>query len=197
MKTERELIEHEGREYEKVHGPGYCLELVQAGVPCTWARKRGAVFAYAPEPGTEFAVFTEDGRIEAREAVRPGCWVLARADASGLPYLDGQLRLNMWQAEEATVRERYEVPDGPLPDGIMIRPKGPALPFLEADRAVALSVPWGKDGSPIMLYVEKGGYVACKDPEDVYGVAREEFGGTYEITRTGKPPYWLSDGLYM
>lgn len=67
---------------------------------------------------------------------------------------------------------------------LFFKPKGQEQEFMRVSEDVALSVPWGKNGKNIMMTVDKGGYLNITNRDDVYGIAENEFNGTYRITFT-------------
>lgn len=177
-----EYVVRDGKPFEIIENTDEYVARLQAGgtKPCM-AEKSGYVIPRRLVPGEEIPVYSQNGVLEANETAGKDCILLTKAGPDGHPVVDGFGHMNQWQTTETTFREKYDVPAGEITSDRPVKPKGVPQKFIQADRDVALMVPWGKNGSLIPQVIEKGGYLNITDPSAVYGISARDFTDTYQV----------------
>ena len=176
-----------GKPFRIVDAKAYVTEAEAAGRPIATAEKKGRVLARMGRPGEELAVYSQGGTLESMQVVQEGSVLLTKAGEDGKPIVDEHGHENTWQVAEATFRKKYEVPGGPIQDGMLAKPAGGPQKFMRVDEDIAVMVPWGEGGAPVPLAVEAGGWLNVTDRNDIYGVSARDFSDTYGITSGRRP----------
>lgn len=146
------------------------------------ARKTGYVLVTDMPVGAKFKVYTSNGNLEAEETVSEDCVVLTKCNAKGEPIYDAHGHVNQWQITREMLEKKYDY--DVASHGGVIRPRGGIQTFIQLDFDFAVMKPWGEKGALIPECVKKSGYLNITDPDDIYGIAEEEFIETYEIRET-------------
>ena len=177
-----EYIERNDKRYRLVDVKAYVLALLEGGARSFPARKSECVLARPAVEGEEILTYTQNGRLEAPETGQAGCWHLTRCDGEGRPRVDTFGHTNCWQVDDATFRKKYDWEQMRPSDGFT-RPRGGVQRFVRVSQDIAFPKPWGENGSDVHQTLDAGGYLNVTDPEDVYGVAEEEFLALYEAVQ--------------
>ena len=180
-----EYVVQDGKPFEIIKdGTKYAIELQKKGEKTYSAEKSGCVIARMVEPGEKIETYSQAGILEASETGIKGCVLLTKAGLDGKPVVDEHGHVNQWQAEEATFRKKYDVPEGPIQADSFAKPKGGLQEFIPVDKDVAFMVPWGENGSLIPQTIEKGGLMNFTNPDDIYGISARDFKDTYQVIVT-------------
>lgn len=175
-------VERNGKSYRIIDPDTYIDE-------CEWngiirAEKNGYIIARKAEDGERVNVTTQNGNHEASETAKKGDWIVTRADEDGHPVLDENGNRNSWIVGDDVISQKYESQGYANREELFFKPNGGEQEFMRVQEDVAAMVPWGENGENIPLTVDKGGYLNITDPDDVYGIAEDEFNETYAVTET-------------
>lgn len=179
-----DYVVRNGKEYMIVNSEEYVDCLQNKGAKIVSAKKSGKVIAMNPETDTEngyFTTYTSQGNVEASEKLSSDSVLIARANDEGKPVVDQFGHVNMWQVNKETFNKRYaNVPENIIA-GTVFTPASLPQDFTQVDRDIAIRVPWGENESLILQTVDNGGYLTSAGEGYHYGIAEEEFNGTYSI----------------
>lgn len=173
-----------GSVYQIVDGLQYMSNLRENGAKTVSAKKAGKVIIMNPETETlngEFTTYTSQGNAEASEKLAEDAVLVARTDENGTPFVDEFGHTNMWQIKEEKFRSRYaDVPEEIRP-GMSFDPASAPQDFVQVDKNIAVMCPWGENGRLIPQTIDAGGYLTSASADDCYGIAADEFTGTYDV----------------
>lgn len=172
-----------GKAFEVVDGKSYGDKLQENGAETVMAQKVGQVMARMGVPGEKLDVWSENGIKESPQTVQEGSVVLTKVGNDGKPVIDDYGHTNTWQTKEETFRKKYEVPEGPIKEGVFDTKKGMEQKFVQVDKDVAVMANWGPGGSQVPIAVQKGGYLNVTNPDGVYPVSKRDFEDTYSVTK--------------
>lgn len=173
-------ISQNGKNYETVNAPQYVEYLKSIGAGTLSAKKSGYVIARKAVPGEKIGVYISNGNLEVTETAAEGQWLLTRTNDKGEPVIDKFGHMNEWFVDDETFRRKYDVRN--MTSNGLAKPLSSPQTFIEADRDIAIMVPWGKDGSLVPQIIDKGGFLNIDDPTAIYGIARDEFFETYIVS---------------
>lgn len=179
--TPRMSLDRDGTAYEVVDGAEYVRAMLDKGVKPVTVQRTGAVLIRNGVPGERLTAYAGYGGTESSVTqVKEGDFVLTKTDASGRPVLDKHGHTDIWAAPEQVVRRKYDVPEGAIADGMVVRAKkGQPQTFIEADRNIAVMTDRGPDGQKTPQNIRKGGMLNITDLNDIYGVGKKEFSELY------------------
>lgn len=141
------------------------------------ATKHGCVAArHVLDPnGEDLTTYVQDGTVETINHANCGDWILTAVDPdTGKPVLDAAGRTNTWAVPDETFKKKYDT--SRFDKNGNFSPKGGTQTFARLPEDVSFSAPWGEQQN-----VKAGGYINITDPEDIYGIARDEFYQTYDV----------------
>lgn len=166
-----------GKEYEVVPSQGYIDVLRCTDAEEVTAEKSARILVRDGVIGEQIPVWTKNGNREADEVVSEGRVVVTRCDNDGNPILDSHGHTNTWTMDVDTFRKKYDAEN--ISENGVAKPRGGKQRFIQVDRDIAIMVPWGENGALIPQTIDAGGWLNVTDPNDVYGIAAEEFAETY------------------
>lgn len=176
-------LQRNGVDYEMVDSKKYVKNRLEQGSETIYAVKDANVIARMATKDEDVTVYTADGNTEVKnEHAKAGQMILIRADLDGKPVLNDNGHSNSWVTDKKTFEKKYDIPEGTdFSDGSssVYKPKGGVQKFMQTDKDIAIEVSWGENGKPIPLTVKKGGVLNVTNTDDIYGIAKEEFGKTY------------------
>ena len=169
-----------GKSYEIVDPSIYVPALKNSGAKQINAEKSACIRIRKGEIGEKIQVYTSNGNLEASETYHDtNNWIVTRVDLDGKTVIDKYNHDNTWQISDETLKKKYDF-DNMTSDNI-VKPKGGIQTFIQVDKDIAIMVPWGENGSLIPQVIDKNGYLNITKPEDIYGIAAEEFAETYAV----------------
>ena len=181
--------------FEMVDAKAYARRLTEAGAPVVTAAKRqdgaGSVLARPAVPGERLTVWTQDGNNEGLEIADEGDVVVTRVDKKGRPVLNKDGNPNTWKMAGDTFKASYDT-EHPDPETGAYIPTGGPRRFVQVGKDISFDAHWGG-----VQNIRKGGYLNITNPDDVFGIAREEFLETYQLMNIGTERlvlYPISDG---
>lgn len=156
---------------------GYVRLLTESGAPAlTAAKKTEPRFIVRIAEGTEeIVVWTKDGNKETVEHPEKGDMIVTKGNADGTPALDGYGHNNTWCMRPDAFKAFYDA-DHPDSATGMYCARPVERRFIQIDRNIEFDAPWGETQR-----IRAGGFLNISDPNDIYGVARDEFNETYDV----------------
>ena len=146
------------------------------------AVKTGCILARIGRTGEEVTTYVSGGITETINHVRldgngrPDI-VATMADASGDRITDRYGRTNTIIIPRETFDRKYINADRVSGEEQLFRPAGAVQEFIQIDEDITFTAPWGE-----AQYLQAGSFLNITDPEDIYGIAYEEFMQTYSRT---------------
>lgn len=141
------------------------------------AAKSGCVQArQVTDPnGEDLTTYVQDGTVETVNHANQGDWILTNADhKTGLPVIDNNGNTNSWAIPDAAFKKKYDC-GNPDKNGNFV-PKGGEQTFIKTSENISFTAPWGEQQN-----IKAGGYINITSPDDIYGIARDEFYQTYDV----------------
>lgn len=150
--------------------------------PVLCAVKTGCVMARTGRVGEAVTTYVSSGITETTNYVRqdgngrPDI-VATAADASGNRITDSFGRTNTIIIPRETFDRKYTDAARVSGEEQLFRPAGVIQEFVQTDEDIAFRAPWGE-----AQRLQAGSYLNITDPENIYGIAYEEFMRTYTFT---------------
>lgn len=173
-----------GEEFPIVNAADYIQQLKNNNAETVVAKKSGCIIArkVTSEKGEDIQVYTNDGNHEATEHADKGKWIVSKADINtGKAIIDEHGNTNTWSMDDETINKKYDIAN--MDESGFVKPKGDEQTFIKTDKDIAILVPWGKDRELIPQTLKKDSYLNITNPKKVYGIARNEFAETYQISK--------------
>ena len=67
----------------------------------------------------------------------------------------------------------------------LIRPLSKEQLFLRIDDNIVMYIHQGEEKADILEYLKEGSFLNIQNPDDIYGIAGDEFQSTYRVTDSG------------
>lgn len=149
------------------------------------AEKSRYVLARKGKAGEAVTVYTSDGNREADETVplTGVFWILTRADQDGNAVLNGYGQPNSWIVPDETFKRKYDTEH--MTESGLIRPLSKEQLFLRIDDNIVIYIHQGEGKADILEYLKEGSFLNIQNPDDIYGIAGDEFQSTYRVTDSG------------
>lgn len=143
------------------------------------AEKSECIIVTPAAPGDKIDVITADGNTEVKETAKENQMLTTAAGLDGKPILNENGQLNQWFVDISVLNKKYDM-DNITPDGF-VKPKGGIQHFIQTDVDVTIMKPWGENGALVPQEIAAGGWLNITNPDDVYGIAAEEFDRMYTV----------------
>ncbi len=104
-------------------------------------------------------------------------WVVTQASGEDMIVSDSKFR------------NLYQMPDGDI-EGKSIKPSGKYRPMIKINENVAIMTSWGE-----IQYIKKGGVLVAIESNDIYGIQKAEFEGSYNVIKEANAQSLLIENL--
>ena len=156
-------------------------EGLQRKQPVLYAEKTGCILARIGKVGEEITTYVSNGTAETVNRVRPDGngnpgIVATMADLSGNRIVDGNGCVNRIIIPRETFDRKYRDAARVSEQEQLFRPAGGAQEFVRTDEDIFFTAPWGTEQN-----LKAGSFLNITDPDEIYGIAYEEFMMTYTI----------------
>ncbi len=106
----------------------------------------------------------------------PG-WIATKLDEEGKPVIDKNGHLNKWIINDSTFKKKYE---SDIANPGLFKPTGGPQAFVEINDNIILEQ-WGRE-----MKIAKGGFINITNPEDMYGISKQDFEDTYKFIENSR-----------
>ena len=156
-------------------------EKLQKDHPALRAEKTGCVLARIGRVGEEITTYVSNGTLETTNRVRPDekgnpGIIATMADASGNRIQDAGGRFNTIIIPWETFERKYRDASGVSENEQLFRPAGGVQEFVQIGEDISFMASWGTEQR-----LKAGSFLNVTDPDDIYGIAQEEFRMTYSV----------------
>ena len=168
---------------KKIENVKKYVEELRKESPVLHAEKNGYVLARIGMEGEVIVTYVSDGTLETVNHVKRDengdlDVVVTMADPEGnaIVYEDG--RVNVHLISRSVFNQKYEDDDHALNSQkeLLFKPKGGIQEFAQIKEDVSFRAAWGEE-----QVIKAGSFLNVTNPNDVYGIAQEEFMQTYSI----------------
>ena len=169
-------------EFRKVNAKEYVEELKEKGVAELEAAKFARIIARQGIVGEEVTTYVDTGLVETVNSVKseidengnekPG-YIITMANEHDEPIIDKFGHTNTYIIPASTFEKKYEETDM---EGIF-KPKGGPQLFMQIQDNISIIASWGEEQN-----LEAGAFMNVTNPNDLYGIAYNEFQQTYAWT---------------
>lgn len=167
--------------YKRVDANKYVDLLKRRGATATKAVKFARVLAREGKIGENIITYNSTGDVETRNTVgvemdsvtneqKPEM-VLTMSTMNGEPVIDKFGHENTWIVPASVFDSKYKESEI---EGVY-DPKGIPQDFIQISENIIINTSWGED-----QYLKVGAYLNVTAPNDIYGIAEDEFNHTYK-----------------
>ena len=152
-----------------------------------YAVKTGFVLARRGREGETVETYVANGMLETTNRVKrdeAGAIdiVVSTANAEGEKIVDAAGHTNTYVMTEKAFREKYANAEAVAETERLFRSRGKTQAFLRIPEDISITAPWGEEQD-----LKAGGFLNVTDPDDVYGIAYEEFSLNYAVKTETDP----------
>ena len=162
------------------------VENLKKKTPIVKAEKSGCILARIGVEGEKIETFVENGTLETVNTVKKDQngyldIVVTMATLDGDAVTDKNGHTNTYIIPRATFEKKYQNSDNISMDEKFFKPTGGVQEFVRIDEDIEIMASWGE-----VQNLKKGSFLNITNPNDIYGIAFEEFIKTYSFVDENK-----------
>ena len=163
------------------------VDRLRKHAPTLYAKKNGCVMARIGKEGEEIATYVSNGTLETVNHVKrdeSGALgvVVSMANEDGGVVVDENGHTNTYIIDRKTFGQKYQDAYRVSEEEQLFQPKGGIQEFVQTEEDISIMAPWGEEEN-----LKAGSFLNVTDPDDIYGVAYEEFMRTYSFVDKTEP----------